>query len=143
MVADRLPRAALWAPLVSVALGWPTGAGAQAPAAQRPADSTHGYEVLTKGLLGGPPLALQFRTARVRLVIRNLIMGPGSADSVPIPMRVVMELRGGALTARINGKTVEHFPGDFWVLEKGSAVSLQNRGDVVVIRAIYVLEGGP
>jgi len=143
MIADRLPRAPLWTLVLPLSLGWVAIADAQVPAAQTSADSTRGYEVLTKGLLGGPPLSLQFRTARVRLVVRNLVMGPGSADSVPTPTRIVLELRGGALTARIDGKTAEHFPGDFWVLEKGSAVSLQNRGDVVVIRAIYVLEGSP
>ena len=111
-------------------------------AAQRTSPDS-GYQVITKGLLGGPVYPVQFRTAKLRLETRNLIMGPGRAESVPTPVRTIMELRGGALTATLNGKRQEHVPGDFWVVNKGDTLSLENQGDVAIIRAVQISEGGP
>lgn len=114
---------------------------ATASAQQAVADS--GYQVLTKGLLAGPVFPIQFRTAKLRLETRNLIMGPGKAESVPITTRTIMELRGGAVTATLNGKRVEHVPGDFWVVKQGDTLSLENQGDVAVIRAVQIYGTSP
>jgi hypothetical protein len=58
-------------------------------------------------------------------------------------VRTIMELRGGAVIATVNGKRVEHVPGDFWVLERGDTLALENQGDVAVIRSIQIREGKP
>lgn len=110
----------------------------QTPTAQVGSRDSTAYEVLTKGLLGSKVFPLQFRSSRVRLDVRNLIMGPGKAANVPTPTRTILELRGGVVLATVNGTTEEHYPGDLWVVEKGSVVTLENRGDVVVIRALYL-----
>jgi quercetin dioxygenase-like cupin family protein len=65
-------------------------------------------------------------------------MGPGAADSVPVPAQMIVEVRGGAVQATVNGKTTGYVAGDFFVLEKGDTVRLENKNDVAVMRAIYV-----
>lgn len=99
------------------------------------------YEVITKGLLGDTPFSVQFRSAPLRLEIRNLIMGPGITDVVPTANRALMELRGGGVVTTINGQRQERRQGDFWTVEKGSRLIIESTGDVAVIRAIYVIEG--
>ena len=99
------------------------------------------YEVITKGLLANPPFFVQFRSVPLRLEMRDLIMGPGRAEGVPTLVRTLMELRGGGVVTVINGERHERSPGDFWIVDRGSALSLQNAGDVAVIRAIQLFEG--
>ena len=99
------------------------------------------YEIIAKGLLGSRLFPVQFRSADLRLEIRNLIMGRGEARAVPTPDRAIMELRGGGVVTTIDGEGRERRPGDFWRVEKGSTLTLENRADVAVIRAIYILEG--
>lgn len=99
------------------------------------------YEIIAKGLLGSRLFPVQFRSADLRLEVRNLIVGRGEARAVPTPDRAIMELRGGGVVTTIDGERRERRPGDFWRVEKGSALTLENRADVAVIRAIYILEG--
>ena len=99
------------------------------------------YEVITKGLLANPTFSVQFRSAPLLVGIRNLIMGPGQAEEVPTPVRTLMELRGGGVVTIINGQSQERQLGDFWIVERGSALSLQNVGDVAIIRAMQLFEG--
>ena len=99
------------------------------------------YEVVTNGLVANQALSVQFRSAPLRVGIRDLIVGPGQAESVPTPVRTLMELRGGGVITMINGESQQRVPGDFWIVERGSALSLQNDGDVAVIRAIQLFEG--
>lgn len=100
------------------------------------------YEVVTQGLLANRGVSMPFRSARVRLEIRNLVMGQASAEKVPIPTTVIMELRGGTVTTTIDGQQQERRPGDFWTVEKGRVLSIANPGEVAVIRAIYIFERG-
>ncbi len=113
---------------------------AQVAQGKTPEEPTQ-YEIITKGLLANPIFPIQFQSADLRLEIRNFIMGPGQAQAVPIPTRAIMELRGGGVITTIDREKRERRPGDFWVVEKGSALALDNRSDVVVIRAIYIFEG--
>ncbi len=124
---------------IGVVVARPTGAQvAPEPATQE----SKQYEVVTKGLLGSPLFPIQFRSADLRVEIRNLVMGRGEAQAVPTPTRTIMELRGGAVVTTINGDKRERRAGDFWEVEKGSMLALENRGEVAVIRAIYLFEGG-
>jgi hypothetical protein len=99
------------------------------------------YTLLTPGMLAGPVFAYPFPTGKFRVEARNLIMGHAKASAVPIPADVVMELRGGAVTTTINGQTQERTEGDFWIVEKGSHLDIENKGQVAVMRAVYVYPG--
>jgi hypothetical protein len=114
-----------------------TSAAAQVTPLQ-PRDTA--YVIVTPGLLGTPILPLRFTSAPLDVGVRNLVMGAGEARDVPITGRTVMELRGGQLTTTIDGQRQERRPGDFWVVEPGSAVSFATRGDVAVIRVIQLQE---
>ena len=69
-------------------------------------------------------------------------MGRAKASNVPTPADAVMELRGGAVTTIINGQAQERTEGDFWTVEKGSHLDIENKGAVAVIRAVYVYPSG-
>jgi len=99
------------------------------------------YTLLTPGMLAGPVFAYPFATGKFHVEARNLIMGHAKASDVPTPADVVMELRGGAVTTTINGQTQERIEGDFWTVEKGSHLDIENKGQVAVIRAVYVYPG--
>ncbi len=101
------------------------------------------YEVLAKGVVGSAPLEVQFKSAALRLEIRNLIMGRGETESIPTPARMLLEVRQGAVTTTINQEKQGRSQGDFWVVEKGNSFAVQNAGEVAVLRAIYIFEGKP
>ena len=99
------------------------------------------YTLLTPGMLASPVFTYPFATGKFRVEARNLVMGHAKASNVPTPADVVMELRGGAVTTTINGQTQERIEGDFWTVEKGSHLDIENKGQVAVIRAVYVYPG--
>ncbi len=101
------------------------------------------YEVLAKGIVGSAPLQVQFKSAALRLEIRNLIMGRGETESIPTPTRMLLEVRQGAVTTSINQEKQTRNQGDFWIVEKGNSFTVQNSGEVGVLRAIYIFEGKP
>ena len=96
------------------------------------------YSLVTEGLLAGPVYPYQFQSAKLRLEVRNLILGHSKASDVPTPTDILMELRGGAVLVTINGQAQEHLQGDFWTVEKGSRLAIENQAQVAVIRAVYV-----
>ena len=100
------------------------------------------YTLLTPGMLAGPVFTYPFTTGKFRVEARNLIMGRAKASNVPTPADAVMELRGGAVTSIINGQAQGRTEGDFWTVEKGSHLDIENKGAVAVIRAVYVYPGG-
>jgi len=103
------------------------------------ADSSASYYVLlTQGMLAGPAYTYPFSTTHFRVEVRNLIVGHATARNVPIPTDMVMELRSGAVTTAIGGATQERTEGDFWTVAKGAHLDVENKGQVAVIRAIYV-----
>lgn len=99
------------------------------------------YSLVTEGMLAGPVFPYQFQSAKLRLEVRNLILGRSKASDVPTPTDILMELRGGAVTTTINGQAQEHIQGDFWTVEKGSKLTIENQGQVAIIRAVYVYPG--
>ncbi len=99
------------------------------------------YSLVTKGMLAGPVFPYQFQSAKLRLEIRNLIIGHAKANEVPTPTDMLMELRGGAVITTINGQAQERIQGDFWTVEKGSSLAIENQGQAAVIRAVYVYPG--
>jgi hypothetical protein len=99
------------------------------------------YSVLTEGMLSGPVFPYQFQSVKLRVEVRNLIMGHSKAANVPTPTDIVMELREGAVTTTINGQKQERTLGDFWSVGKGASLSIESPGQVAVIRAVYVYPG--
>jgi hypothetical protein len=110
----------------------------RAQATQGREKSASYYTLLTPGMLTGPVFAYVFATGKAHLEARNLIMGHARAGDVPTPADMVMELRGGAVTTTINGQSQERTEGDFWSVGKGSHLDIENKGQVAVIRALYV-----
>jgi hypothetical protein len=45
------------------------------------------------------------------------------------------------VTTTINGQSQERIEGDFWIVEKGNHLEIENRGQAAVIRAVYVYPG--
>ncbi len=41
------------------------------------------FELLAKGVVATPPIQIQFKSAPLRLEIRNLVMGRGETESIP------------------------------------------------------------
>src|SRR3989442_6728995 len=93
-------------------LTWGSGLTQQVPLSARPsgaacpaASEVHKgqtkvdpqYEVIATGLLGSPVVPFQFKSASLRLEIRNLVMGNPSAETAPMPARTIFEVRGGTL----------------------------------------------
>jgi len=99
------------------------------------------YELLSKGVVATAPFQVQFKSAPLRLELRNLIMGRGETESIPTPTRILLELRQGAVTITVNREKQSQSQGDFWVVDKGSSFTIQNSGEVAVLRAIYIFEG--
>jgi hypothetical protein len=99
------------------------------------------YSLLTEGMLSGPTFPYQFQSIKLRVEIRNLILGHSKAANVPTPADIVMELREGYVITTVNGQKQERTIGDFWSVEKGAALSIESPGQVAVIRAIYLYPG--
>jgi len=114
----------------------------QAPKqAKEQAPTSAQYGVAAKGIVASPAVKIQFKSAPLRLEVRNLIMGRGETESIPAPTRILLELRQGAVTTTVNREKQERHQGDFWVVEKDSSFTIQNSGEVAVLRAIYIFEG--
>jgi hypothetical protein len=97
------------------------------------------YQIISEGLLGSVVIPFQFKSAHIRLEVRDLIMGTGSARFMAAA-QTILEVRGGTVVATINGKKTTYIPGDFFVVNQGSVLDMQNPGDVTVIRAIYIFD---
>jgi len=104
-------------------------------------EATSTYQLLAKGVVGSTPFRVQFKSAPLRLEIRNLVMGRGETEAIPTPARILLELRQGGVTTTINQGKMSRTQGDFWVVEKGSTFTIQNPGEIAVLRAIYIFEG--
>jgi hypothetical protein len=109
-----------------------------AQAAQEKTDSTPYYSLHTQGMITSPVFPYEFQSAKLRVEIRNLIIGHAKADQVPTPTDILMELRGGVVTTTINGQPQERIQGDFWTVEKGASLAIENQGQAAVIRAVYL-----
>jgi hypothetical protein len=108
-----------------------------AQGAQEKSNQPPYYSLVTQGMLAGPVFPYQFQSAKLRLEIRNLVIGHAKANEVPTPTDILMELRGGIVITTINGQAQERIQGDFWTVEKGSNLAIENPGQAAVIRAVY------
>ena len=113
-----------------------------AQVAEQQGNSPPYYTLLTPGMLASPAFPYAFAAGKFRVEARNLIMGHAKASEVPVPTDMLMELRAGALTTTIDGKAQERIEGDFWTVAKGSHLDVENKGQVAVIRTVYVYPGG-
>jgi hypothetical protein len=109
--------------------------------AQGEKNQGHSYEVMAKGIVGSRPLQVQFKSVPLRLEIRNLVMGRGETGPIPTPTRILLELRQGAVVTTTDQEKQTRTQGDFWIVDKGSAFTVQNSGEIAVLRAIYIFEG--
>src|SRR5207248_8892453 len=98
------------------------------------------YQLLAKGIVSSVPFQVQFKSAALKLDVRNLVMGHGETESIPTSTRIILELRQGGITTIIDQKKMDRTQGDFWVVDKGSTFTIQNPGQVAVLRAIYIFE---
>ena len=105
------------------------------------ADRDSGYEVLARGVVASRAFPVQFKNTPLRMEFRNYVMGKGITDSFKLPTQVLMEVRLGQVNATVNQQKHEYHQGDFWVVENGSSVVLENPGEAAVVRAIYIFEG--
>jgi hypothetical protein len=110
---------------------------------QRAAQQTQsgGFEVVAKGIVASPPFEVHFTSVPLRLAFRNLIMGRGETEQIRFDTTVLMELRQGGVVTTINQQKTERASGDFWVVERSVPITIQNPGEVAVIRAVYIFEG--
>src|ERR1700724_4472420 len=69
----------------------------QAQQTQEEQASPPQYESLVKGIAASSPLQIQFKSAPLRLEIRNLGMGRGDTEAIPNPTRILMEVRKAGL----------------------------------------------
>src|SRR2546425_8338175 len=56
------------------------------------ADQRSNYEILAKGIVSSRPFQAQFASAPLRLEFRNMVMGRGETEQIPIPTTILMEL---------------------------------------------------
>lgn len=111
---------------------------ADAQSAKEKSDRQPYYSLITEGMLSGPVFPYQFQSVKLRVEIRNLILGHSKAANVPTPTEIVMELREGSVITTLNGQRQERTIGDFWSVDKGASLSIESPGQVAVIRAVYL-----
>ena len=99
------------------------------------------YEVVAKGIVASQTVRIQFKSAPLRVEVRNLVMGRGETESIPVPTRILFEVRQGDVTITLNREKQQRHQGDFWTVEKDSTLTIRNTGEVAVLRAMYIFEG--
>jgi hypothetical protein len=111
------------------------------PPKEEEVQQTSTYQLLAKGVVSSAPFGVQFKSAALKLEMRNLVMGHGETESIPTPTRMLLEVRQGGVITIIDHEKMNRTQGDFWVVDKDSRFSIQNPGQVAVLRAIYIFEG--
>ena len=97
---------------------------AQPPADQRGTRFTHA--LLAQGIAASPPMTIALRTVPGQVVLRNFVVGRGTAKDVATPEFSVMELHAGHVFTTIAGDRQERVPGDFWTVDKGATITFDN-----------------
>lgn len=97
------------------------------------------HVLLAPGIAASAPYVVSLRAIRARLVLRNFAIGHGQARAVPNDDFSIMELNSGHVFTTIAGDRKERVPGDFWSVQKGQAISLENPQDqaAAIIRVTY------
>jgi hypothetical protein len=75
------------------------------------------------------------------LEITTMLVAAGKSTTIPMKYEAVMELRAGSLSTSINGETRRLQGGAMWQAAKGSQMTVQACGELVVIRVIYLVPG--
>src|SRR5437867_6487783 len=94
-------------------LALPIAAEQAAQQAQQPAQR-YTHSLLAPGIAASAPMTVPLRTAAGRMVMRNFVVGRGTAKDVANPEFSVMELHAGHVFTTIAGNRQERVPGDFW-----------------------------
>jgi hypothetical protein len=95
------------------------------PAAQE-TGTRYTHTLLAPGIAASAPMTVPLRTVPGRMVLRNLVVGRGTAKDVANPEFSVMELHSGHVFTTIAGDRQERVPGDFWTVDKGATVTFEN-----------------
>src|SRR5262245_58832888 len=106
-------------------------------AQQREPQFTH--RLLAPGIAASEPVTIPLRTVAARIVLRNFVVGRGTAKDVPNPNFAVMELQSGHVFTTIAGSPQERVAGDFWTVDKDATISFENPDahSAAVIRVTY------
>jgi quercetin dioxygenase-like cupin family protein len=102
----------------------------QRPAANPNMETRDKYQGSATVLKNGKPVP-------VRAAIRQIIV-QGHQHVAELPARgfLLLQLRGGKITAVINGKEEKHVAGDFWVVPANAKMSLDATGETATIEVV-------
>jgi quercetin dioxygenase-like cupin family protein len=102
----------------------------QRPAANPNMETRDKYQGSATVLKSGKPVP-------VRAAIRQIIV-QGHQHVAELPARgfLLLQLRGGKITAVINGKEEKHVAGDFWVVPANAKMSFDATGETATIEVV-------
>ncbi len=102
----------------------------QRPAANSTMETREKYQGTATVLKSGKPV-------QVRAAIRQIIV-QGHQHVAELPGRgfFLLQLRGGKITAVINGKEEKHVAGDFWVVPANAKMSFDATGETATIEVV-------
>ena len=75
------------------------------------------------------------------LEIRTVLVEAGKPVQLNVEHDGVLELRTGSLTLVTDGKPTPVARGQIWQISKGAKLVLEAKGEVAVVRAIYLIPG--
>ena len=93
------------------------------------------YYSVAKGVMGRTRLESDLLRG-YHMVVQDLTFGPRATADIPVAGTVIMELRGGHIDVTLDGKPLQVQSGDFWVVEPNAHLTVHNRDELAVIRAI-------
>ena len=62
----------------------------------------------------------------------------GQEDELPLRGFYVAHLLSGQISTTIDGRTLEHLPGDYWTVKTGASMRVKAVGEVAVLETIVV-----
>jgi hypothetical protein len=105
----------------------------------QPREPQFTHRLLAPGIAASEPVTIPLRTVPARIVLRNFVVGRGTAKDVPNPNFAVMELQSGHVFTTMAGNRQERVAGDFWTVDKDATISFENPDahSAAVIRVTY------
>ena len=102
----------------------------QRPAANPNMETRDKYQGSATVLKSGKPVP-------VRAAIRQItVQGHQHVAELPARGFLLLQLRGGKITAVINGKEEKHVAGDFWVVPANAKMSFDATGETATIEVV-------
>ena len=97
------------------------------------------HSLLAPGIAASAPVTIPLRTVAARMILRNFVVGRGTAKDVANPSFAVMELQSGHVFTIVTGSRQERVPGDFWTVDKGATITFENPDahSAAVVRVTY------